>query len=220
MNKIMSAEQAIKAVKTGDRVMTGGFLQGGSPETLLKALIDHSDATDLTIINNDTGWDWMNTYKLQMQGRVSKVHATWIGGNSYTNKMYINDPQTVICTPQGTFAESIRAAAYGIPEFLTATGVGTVWEEGKETKIIDGRKYIVEKALHGDIALIRATKVDKFGNCYLRGTTKNFGAFMPQACKYAIVEAEEIVETGDIDPDLVTISGIFINAIVKAEDNE
>lgn len=215
MNKIMTDVQAVSRIKTGDTVMIGGFLQGGSPEKLIGALVSSSDATNLTIINNDTGWDWQNTYKLQMQGRVSKVYATWIGGNSYTNKMFMEDPQSVVCTPQGTFAESIRAAAYGIPEFLSPTGVGTLWEEGKETKIVDGKKYIVEKALHGDVALIHAAKVDKFGNCYLRGATKNFGAYMPQACKYSVVEAEEIVETGDIDPDLVTISGIFINAIVQ-----
>ena len=194
--------------------MIGGFLQCATPEHLLDALINTSEATDLTIVSNDTGWDYLNTYRLMEHGRVKKVYSTWVGGNPLTGAMYAADPNSVVLVPQGTLAEAVRAAGSGIGAFLTPTGVGTIAAEGKQTVELDGREYLLEKALHGDVALVHATKVDKFGNCYMRGASKNFNAIMPQACKFAVVEAEEIVEVGEIDPDLVTLSGIYIDAIV------
>ncbi|MBQ9535710.1 MAG: CoA transferase subunit A [Clostridia bacterium] len=215
MRKITTAKDAVSRIKSGDVVMVGGFLQGGSPERILEALLSDSSATDLTIVNNDTGFDTMNTYKLMEAGRVSKVYATWIGGNSITGSMYLNQPGSVTLVPQGTLAERIRAAGMGIPEFLTPTGVGTIAAEGKESKVIDGKEYLVEKALHGDVAIVHATVADEFGNCYMRGATKNFNALMPAACQYCIVEAEKIVPVGEIDPDLVTVSGIYVDAVVQ-----
>lgn len=215
MNKLMTAEQAIRRVKDHDVLLVGGFLAGGSPERLLQALLENSGASGLTIVNNDTGWQYQNTYKLMEQGRVAKVYSTWIGGNPLTGRMLMDNPGSVVLTPQGTLAEQIRAAGCGIPAFLTPTGVGTVVAKGKETVEMDGRKYLMEKALHGDVALIHATKADAFGNCYMRGSTKNFNAIMPMAAKYTIVEAKEVVPVGAIDPDLITVSGIFVHAIVQ-----
>ncbi|HMM30956.1 MAG TPA: CoA transferase subunit A [Clostridia bacterium] len=214
MNKIMTATEAISRIRDNDVVMIGGFLQCATPEHLLDALISKSEATDLTIVSNDTGWDYLNTYRLMELGRVKKVYSTWVGGNPLTGAMYAADPKSVVLVPQGTLAEAVRAAGSGIGAFLTPTGVGTIAAEGKQTVELDGKEYLLEKALHGDVALVHATKVDKFGNCYMRGSSKNFNAIMPQACKFAVVEAEEIVEIGEIDPDLVTLSGIYIDAIV------
>ncbi len=214
MNKIMTATEAISRIRDNDVVMVGGFLQCATPEHLLDALINTSEATDLTIVSNDTGWDYLNTYRLMELGRVKKVYSTWVGGNPLTGAMYAADPKSVVLVPQGTLAEAVRAAGSGIGAFLTPTGVGTIAAEGKQTVELDGKEYLLEKALHGDVALVHATKVDKFGNCYMRGSSKNFNAIMPQACKFAVVEAEEIVEVGEIDPDLVTLSGIYIDAIV------
>ena len=215
MNKLASAKEAVSRIKDGDVLLIGGFLQGGSPETLIEAVIETTTAKNLTVVNNDTGWERQNTFKLMEQGRVVKVHSTWIGGNPITQKMYIDNPASCVLTPQGTLAEQIRAAGFGIPAFLTPVGVGTIVAEGKQVMTIDGRDYLLEKALHGDVALVHATKVYEFGNCYMRGATKNFNAIMPAAAKYTVVEAEEVVPVGAIDPDLVTVSGIFIDAIVK-----
>lgn len=216
MDKRMTAADAVSHVKDGDVLMVGGFLQGGSPETLLGALLK-TQARDLTIISNDTGTAETRTIELQRQGRVAKVYATYIGANVETGRMVIENPDSVELNPQGTLAERIRAAGAGIAAFLTPVGVRTIVERGRTPVTLNGRQYLMEEALHGDVALVRATVADEMGNCFMRGTTKNFNAIMPAACKYAIVEAELIVAAGELDPELVTVPGIFIDAIVQAE---
>lgn len=216
MNKLTTVAEAVSHVKDGDVLMIGGFLQGGSPETLVGGLLKAS-AKDLTIVSNDTGTAETRTIQLQQQGRVKKVYATYIGANVETGRMVIENPDSVELNPQGTLAERIRAAGAGIAAFLTPVGVKTVVERGRETVKLNGREYLMEEALHGDVAFVRATIVDELGNCFMRGTTKNFNAIMPQACKYAVVEAEKIVPAGELDPELVTVPGIFIDAIVKVE---
>ncbi len=216
MNKRMTAQQAAARVKDGDTVMTGGFLEGGSPETLIGALLDGT-ATDLTIVSNDTGTANTKTIQLQRAGRVKKVYATYIGANEETGKMVINNPESVELNPQGTLAERIRAAGAGIAAFLTPVGVKTIVERGRQTTWLNGREYLLEEALPGDIAFVHATVADEAGNCYMRGTTKNFNAIIPQACKFAVVEAEKVVPAGELDPELVTVPGIFIDAIVDLE---
>ncbi|MDR0897991.1 MAG: 3-oxoacid CoA-transferase subunit A [Oscillospiraceae bacterium] len=216
MNKRMSAQEAVSRVRDGDVLMIGGFLQGGNPQTLVGALLQ-TDAKDLTIVSNDTGTATTNTIELQKQGRVKKVYATYIGANVETGRMVIENPDSVELNPQGTLAERIRAAGAGIAAFLTPVGVKTVVERGRGTVTLHGREYLMEEALHGDVAFVHATIADEAGNCYMRGTTKNFNAIMPAACKYAIVEAEKIVPIGQLDPELITVPGIFIHAIVEAE---
>lgn len=218
MDKITTAKEAVKKVKDGDTLLVGGFLMAGSPETLIKALLESSTAKDLTIVSNDTGMADSNMIKVMQQGRVTKVHASYIGSNPMTGQMLIDDPSSVTLYPQGTLAEKIRCAGAGIAGFYTPVGVGTIIEEGKEKRAFDGRDYLLETALRGNIALVKATVADKFGNCYLRGSTKNFGAIMARAADFVIAEAKKIVEVGELDPELVTIPGIFIDALVLSED--
>ncbi|MEL7609796.1 MAG: CoA transferase subunit A [Bacillota bacterium] len=215
MNKLTTAREAVSRVKDGDVIMIGGFLRGGSPETLLAALLEH-DAADLTIISNDSGTEHTNTIKVMRQGRVRHVKASYIGLNPITGQMLLNDPDSVELCPQGTLAERIRCGAVGIPGFLTPTGVGTSVEKNKRIVELNGCKYLLETALRANVALVHATIVDEAGNCFMRGSTKNFNALMPGAADYAIVEAERIVPVGELGPDSVTVPGILIDAIVKA----
>ena len=215
MNKLTTAREAVSRIKDGDVIMVGGFLRGGSPETLLEALLEH-DATGLTIISNDSGTEQTNTIRIMRQGRIKHVKASYIGLNPLTGQMLLNDPDSVELCPQGTLAERIRCGATGIAGFLTPTGVGTSVEKGKRIVELDGEKYLLETALHANVALVHATIADEAGNCFMRGSTKNFNALMPGAADYAIVEAEKIVPIGELSPDSVTVPGILIDAIVKA----
>jgi acetate CoA/acetoacetate CoA-transferase alpha subunit len=218
VDKITTAEEAVKKVKDGDVLLVGGFLKGGSPETIIKALLETSTAKNLTVVSNDTGMADTNMIKVMKEGRVSKVLATYIGGNPMTGQMLIDDPDSVILYPQGTLAEKIRCGGAGIAGFYTPVGVGTIVEKGKEKRVFDGREYLLETGLRGNVAFIKATVADKNGNCYMRGTSKNFNAIMPRAADYVICEAREIVEVGELDPELVTLPGIFVDALVQSED--
>lgn len=218
MDKITTAEEAVKKVKDGDVLLVGGFLKGGSPETIIKALLETSTAKDLTVVSNDTGMADTNMIKVMKEGRVSRVFATYIGGNPMTGQMLIDDPDSVTLYPQGTLAEKLRCGGAGIAGFYTPVGVGTVIEKGKEKRVFDGREYLLETGLRGNVAFIKATIADKSGNCFMRGNTKNFNAIMPQAADYVICEARKIVEVGELDPELVTVPGIFVDALVQSED--
>ena len=218
MKKVMSATDAIKVIKDGDVILVGGFLIAGSPETLIKALLEESTAKDLTVISNDTGTTETNMIKVMQQGRVSKVHASYIGGNPLTGQMLIDDPDSVVLYPQGTLAEKIRIGGSGIAGFYTRVGVGTIIETGKEKRVFDGHEYLLERPLRGDVALVKATVADKFGNLFLRGSTKNFNVVMAHAAGYVIAEAKKIVEVGELDPELVNIPGIFVDALVQSEE--
>lgn len=218
MNKVTTAKEAIGKIKDGDTILVAGFLKAGLPDNLVKSLYEDSDAKNLTIVSNDTGT--VDTYmiKIQEQGRVSKVHGSYIGSNPRTGQMLIDDKESVTLYPQGTLAEKIRCGGAGIAGFYTPVGVGTIVEEGKEKRVIDGKEYILERALHGDVALVKGTVVDKAGNVHMRGSTKNFGAVMARAADYVICEAQKLVEVGELDPELVTVPGTFIDAIVIAEE--
>jgi acetate CoA/acetoacetate CoA-transferase alpha subunit len=218
LNKITTAEAAVSKIKDGDTLLVGGFLMAGSPETLIKALLDSSTAKNLTVVSNDTGFAETNMAKVMQQGRVTKVSASYIGGNPMTGQMLIDNKDSVTLYPQGTLAEKIRCGGAGIAGFYTPVGVGTIIEEGKEKRTFDGRDYLLETAMRGNVALVKATVADKFGNCFMRGSTKNFGALMARAADYVIVEAKKIVEVGELDAELVTLPGIFIDAIVQSED--
>jgi acetate CoA/acetoacetate CoA-transferase alpha subunit len=205
-------------VKDGDTLLVGGFLMAGSPETLIKALLEESTAKDLTVVSNDTGVADSNMIKVMKQGRVARVIADYIGANPMTGQMLIDDPKSVTLFPQGTLAEKLRCGGAGIAGFYTPVGVGTIVEEGKEKRLFDGREYLLETALRGTVALVKATVADRFGNCFMRASTKNFNAIMGRAADYVIVEAQKIVEVGDLDPELVSLPGIFVDAIVQSED--
>lgn len=218
MDKLTTAAEAVKKVKDGDTLLVGGFLMAGSPETLIKALLETSAAKDLTVVSNDTGVADSTMIKVMKEGRVVKVISDYIGANPVTGQMFIDDPRSVTLYPQGTLAEKIRCGGAGIAGFYTPVGVGTIVEEGKEKRSFDGREYLLETALRGNVAFIKATVADKLGNCFLRASTKNFSAIMARAADYVIVEAQKIVEAGEIDPELVTVPGIFIDALVLSED--
>jgi len=214
MDKITTVSEAIGKIKDGYTILVGGFLETGSPETLIKGLLEDSKATSLTIISNDTGTSKTNMVKVMGNGRISKVLASYIGANPVTGQMMINDPNSVDLYPQGTLAEKIRSGGAGIAGFYTPVGVGTIVESGKEKRSIGGREYLFEEAVHGNVALIKATVADKDGNLFMRGATKNFNAVMAQAADYVVAEAQKIVEVGELDPELITVPGIYVDAIV------
>jgi len=217
MDKVTTAKEAVKKIKDGDVLLIGGFLQCGSPETMVKVLHDENSAKNLTIVSNDTGTAETNTIKVMEQGRVSKVFASYIGANKLTGQMLIDDANSVTLVPQGTLAERIRAGGAGIRGFYTPVGVGTIVEEGKEKKVIDGVECLLEYGITGDVAFVRAAVADKSGNLHMRASAKNFNAIMARAAQYVVAEAEKIVEVGEIDPEMVTVPGIFVDAVVQAE---
>jgi acetate CoA/acetoacetate CoA-transferase alpha subunit len=217
MDKIGSAADAVLRVKDRDTLLVGGFLTAGSPETLLRALLTCGTARDLTVVSNDTGTVDTAMIQIMKRGRVVKVHGSYIGSNPMTGQMLIDSPDSVTLYPQGTLAEKLRAGGAGIAGFYTPVGVGTIIESGKEKRVFDGREYLLETALRGDVAFVKATVADKAGNLFMRGSTKNFGAIMARAADYVVAEAQKIVEIGELDAELVTVPGIFIDTIVQSE---
>jgi acetate CoA/acetoacetate CoA-transferase alpha subunit len=221
LNKIKnSAKEAVAPVKDGAVIMVGGFMACGTPEILIDALVEKG-VKGLTIICNDAGVPGRGVGKLLSQGQIKTLIASHVGLNPEVaqrmNTDVAADKLECILVPQGTLAERIRAAGAGLGGFLTPTGVGTIVAEGKDVLKIDGREYLLEKPLRADFALIRASKIDKFGNAVFYGTTKNFNPLMATAADCVIAGACEIVETGGIDPNVIHLSGIFVDAIAGGE---
>ena len=221
LNKIKnSADEAVAPIKDGSVIMVGGFMACGTPEILIDALVKKG-VKNLTIICNDGGFPDRGVGKLIAKGQVKKLIASHVGLNPEVarrmNTDVAADKIELILVPQGTLAERIRAYGAGLGGVLTPTGVGTIVAEGKQIINIDGKDYLLEKPLHADFALVRPSKIDKFGNCVFNGTTKNFNPLIATAADYVIAGACEIVETGSIDPNTIHLSGIFINAIAGGE---
>ena len=219
-NKIVSAEEAVTDIKDGATIMVGGFMACGTPEILIDALVE-KNVKNLTIICNDAGVPGRGVGKLVSNGQVKTLVASHVGLNpEVAQRMNTNVPEDkleCILVPQGTLAERIRAGGAGLGGFLTPTGVGTIVAEGKQVINIDGRDYLLETPLKADFALIRGSVTDKFGNTTYNGTTRTFNPMMATAANYVIVGACEIVEVGEIDPNNVATSGIFVDAIVGGE---
>jgi len=220
-NKILdSGNEAVAPVKDGSVIMVGGFMACGTPEILIDALVKKG-VKNLTVICNDGGWPDRGVGKLIANGQVKRLIASHVGLNPEvarrSNTGVEADRLELILVPQGTLAERIRAGGAGLGGILTPTGVGTIIAEDKHVINIDGRDFLLETPLHADFALIRASKIDKFGNTIFYGTTKNFNPLMATAADYVIAGACEIVETGSIDPNAVHLSGIFVNAITGGE---
>ncbi|MFT9368729.1 CoA transferase subunit A [Paenibacillus polymyxa] len=219
--KVNSAEEAIKKIKDGDTVMVGGFMQGGIPEELVRALVDSNSADNLTIISNDTGTPELSIYRLVKSGRVKRIFASYIGSNPETGRLLMTKEADVQLFPQGTLAEKIRAGGAGLGGILTPVGVGTVVEEGKKKIKIDEREYLLELPLKADVALIRAHKADEAGNLVINGSSRNFNLVMATAAEYVVAQTDEYVKAGEIDPNHINVPGIFVDAIVKVGgDNE
>jgi len=219
-NKIMTAREAVAGIQNGATIMVGGFMACGTPEILIDALVE-KNVKNLTIICNDAGVPGRGVGKLLSNGQIKTLIASHVGLNpevaSRMNTNVEEDKLECILVPQGTLAERVRAGGAGLGGFLTPTGVGTIVAEGKQVINIDGRDYLLEKPLKADFALIRGSVTDKFGNTTYNGTTRTFNLMMATAANYVIVGACEIVEVGEIDPNNVVTSGIFVDAIVGGE---
>ncbi len=213
MKKLVSIDFAASLIKNDSSLMIGGFLKCGSPKEIIEKLLENG-TKDLTIIANDTSFPDFEKGKLILNKRVKKAIVSHIGTNPETGKQMNSGELQVELVPQGTLAERIRAAGAGLGGILTPTGVGTVVQEGKKLIEIDNKKYLLEKPLKADVALIYGTKVDSFGNVSFFGSTRNFNTIMATAGDIVIVEADEIVE-GALEPNEIVIPGIFVDYVVK-----
>ncbi|HVY38731.1 MAG TPA: CoA transferase subunit A [Polyangia bacterium] len=216
---VASADEAIVDIFDGATLMAGGFGLCGIPETLIAAL-RRKGTRDLTIISNNCGIDDKGLGILLANGQVKKMVSSYVGENKTFEKLFMTGQLEVELTPQGTLAERIRAGGAGIPGFYTATGFGTVVAEGKETREFDGRKYVLERALTADFAIVKAWRGDRFGNLVYRKTARNFNPMMATAAKITIAEVEELVQPGDIEPDQVHTPGIYVSRILKGDRYE
>lgn len=212
--QIITKSEAINLIKNGSSVMIGGFLATGGPDVLINELIK-AGTSDLTMISNDTSFPDKPKGKLIVNKQIKKVITSHIGTNPETGKQMNAGELDVEIVPMGTLVERVRAAGSGLGGVLTPTGVGTIIEDGKQTLVIDEKKYILDKPLSADFALIYGTKVDKFGNVAYYGTTRNFNIVMATAAKTVVLQADELVEC--LDPNEVVIPGIFIDYIVISE---
>ena len=220
MNKVFSsAKEALAGVTDGMTILVGGFGLCGIPENLIVALRD-SKAKNLTCVSNNAGVDDFGLGLLLQTRQIKKMISSYVGENATFEKQFLSGELEVELTPQGTLAERLRAGGAGIPAFFTPTGVGTVVSEGKEVREFDGREYVMERAITGDIALVKAWKGDKFGNLIFRKTARNFNPMVATAGKITIAEVEELVEVGELEPDQVHTPGIFVQRIIKGPQYE
>jgi acetate CoA/acetoacetate CoA-transferase alpha subunit len=216
MKPIITADKAVEEIKDGASLMAAGFMGCGNAFTLIEALLKKG-SKDLTLITSDTAFPQVGVGKLVSQSRVKKLYATHIGTNPVSGQKMNSGEMDVTLVPQGTFNERIRAKGAGLGGVLTPTGIGTAVEKGKHKLIVEEKEYLVELPLGAQFAFIKAEVCDKYGNCFLPAATKNSAVGMAMAADYVIVEAEKIVEPGEMDPEKVTIPGVFISAIVRSE---
>ena len=214
-NKVYESAAAALAgvINDGQTVAVGGFGLCGIPEALIQALRD-SGVKELTCISNNAGIDGFGLGLLLETRQIKKMIASYVGENKEFERQFLSGELEVELTPQGTLAEKLRAGGAGIPAFFTATGVGTQIADGKEEREFAGRKYILEASLVADVALVKAQKADKAGNLMFNKTARNFNPDVATAGKITIVEVEELVETGELDPDQIHLPGIYVHRIV------
>ena len=213
MDKLCSVAEAISKIKDGSRIMIGGFGLRGSPDELIDELVD-SKKKDLTVISNDLGSPNIGVGKLLTNGQIKALIGSHYNFNPDVSTQFNAGKIDVTLVPQGTLAESIRAAGAGIPAYYTKTSVGTTLEEGKEVKYFNGEKYVMEEAISADVAIIHAKKADKLGNLIFSKTVRTFNPLMAMAAKYTIAEVDSIVDPGDLDPESVVVPHVYVNVIV------
>ncbi len=216
INKIISIDEAANMVKEGMTIMVGGFLANGTPETLIDALVE-KNVKNLTLICNDTGFPDKGVGKMVVNKQFKKMIVSHVGTNPETANQMNSGETEVVLTPQGTLAEKVRCGGNGLGGFYTPTGIGTEVAEGKEIRVINGKEYMFETPLRADVALLKASVVDKKGNMIFNKTMKNFNPMMATAADLVIVEADKIVEVGEINPEHVMCSGIFVDYIVGGD---
>lgn len=217
LKEVINAREAARKVQEGSSIMVGGFLGVGTPEAILDALVEEG-VKGLTLIANDTGFPDLGPGKLVVSGQVDHVMASHIGTNKYTGEKMHTGEMKVDLIPQGTLAEQVRAGGAGLGGVLTPTGIGTVAQEGQRVLEVEGTEYILALALKADIALLKAHKADKAGNLVYRRSARNFNPLMAMAAGTVLVEVEELVEIGDIDPDEVVTPGIFVDYLIPGEE--
>jgi acetate CoA/acetoacetate CoA-transferase alpha subunit len=214
MDKQITLKEAVDMIKDGSVIMVGGFLACGTPEKLIDALVSKG-VKDLTLICNDTGFPDRGAGKMVVSKQFKTIYASHIGTNRETGRQMMAGETEVHLIPQGTLAEQIRAAGYGLGGFLTSTGVGTEVEKGKQVLEVDGKTYLLEKPMKADFALIYADVADTKGNLVYHGSTRNFNPMMAAAADVTIVEARKVVPVGEIDPNDVVVPGAFVDYIVE-----
>lgn len=217
LNKVVASyDEALAGLTNDMTVMVGGFGLCGIPEGLIAQMVK-TGVTGLTAISNNAGVDDFGLGLLLKSRQIDTMIASYVGENATFEQQMLSGELNVILTPQGTLAEKIRAGGAGIPAFFTATGYGTPVAEGKETREIDGRHYVLEPALTADFALVRAWKADTMGNLVFRKTAANFNPMMATAGKVTVVEAEHIVAPGELDPDHIHTPGIYVDRVIQGK---
>jgi 3-oxoacid CoA-transferase subunit A len=220
VNKVFpSAAAAVADIPEGATLLCGGFGLCGNPENLIAALLAQG-TRGLTIVSNNCGTDQKGLGVLLANGQVKKMVSSYVGENKTFERLYLGGQLEVELCPQGTLAERLRAGGAGIPAFYTPTGYGTVVADGKETREIDGRHCVLERALRGDFALVKAWKGDRWGNLVYRKTARNFNPMMAAAARITIAEVEELVEPGQLDADGIHTPGIYVQRILVGERYE
>jgi 3-oxoacid CoA-transferase A subunit len=217
--RVANADAAIERVRDGMTILMGGFGVCGIPENLISAL-RRKGLKDLTVVSNNAGVDDFGIGLLLQTRQVRKMISSYVGENKFFEQLALKKEIEVELNPQGTLAERIRAGGAGIPAFYTPTGYGTPAAEGKETRVFDGRNYVLVPSLRGDVAFIKAWKGDRWGNLIYRRTARNFNAVMATAADYVIAEVEQLVELGELDPNSIHTPGIYVDAIFQGTNYE
>ena len=216
INKVVeSADEAVRDVFDGATLVVGGFGLCGIPENLIAALVRRG-VKDLTAVSNNCGVDNWGLGLLLKTRQIRKMVSSYVGENAEFERQFLSGELEVELVPQGTLAERMRAGGAGIPAFFTPAGVGTLVAQGKETRVFDGREYLLEASVVGDFSLVAAWKGDRLGNLVYRKAARNFNPMAVTAGRIAIAEVEELVEAGDLDPECIHTPGVFVNRLVVA----
>ncbi len=219
MAKILDINAAVQLIKSNSIIMVGGFGNIGNPKKLIDLIAD-SDITDLTVIANDLGTPNVGLGRWVTNKKVKKAIGSYFTYNTEAAKLYFDGKLNLEMKPQGTFAECIRAGGCGLGGFYTRVGVGTEFSKDKEERLIDGVRYILEKPLRADVAILRASKADEAGNLIFCKTARNFNPIMAMAADLTIVEVEEIVPAGQLSPEEIIVPGIYTDILVKVKAGE
>jgi 3-oxoacid CoA-transferase subunit A/3-oxoadipate CoA-transferase alpha subunit len=211
---LIDAEEAVSAIRSGDTVMVGGFGLVGAPLTLIDALVESSEAEELTIVSNNIGEPGRGLGRLLRQGRIKRGISSYFTSNPEAVSAVNAGEIEATLVPQGTFAEAIRAAGAGIAGFLTPVGAGTLLAEGKEEHVLDGIPHVLERPIHADVALVYAARADELGNLWYRRTARNFNPLMATAARVTIAEVGEVVAAGELEPESVHTPHLYVDELV------
>ena len=212
---LTTVEEAVAQVRSGDTVMVGGFGLVGAPLDLIDALVEHSDATDLTIVSNNIGEPGRGLGKLLRQGRIRRGISSYFTSNPEAVDAVNAGEIEATLLPQGTFAEAIRAGGAGVGGFFTPVGAGTLLAEGKEERVLDGVPHVLELPLHADVALVYAARADLLGNLWYRHTARNFNPLMATAARVTIAEAGEVLSVGELEPESIHTPHLYVDVLVE-----